>query len=125
MKFNELKKKSIFHNHIIKLFPRFLPDEIDNILNLKQKFDYSNIINMYKKQFSDDLPLHTNLQIIDLNNFTKDHICSKTDNMSMYNSLEVRAPFLDRRLISWALNHSSKNIKNIENKKFLKSYLKR
>lgn len=125
VKFNEIKKRSIFHNHIINLFPRFLPSEIDNILNLKYKFDYSNIIQMYKKQFSDEMPLHTNLQMIDLNNFTKDHICSKTDNMSMYNSLEVRAPFLDRRMISWALNQSSKNIESIKNKKILKNYLQK
>ena len=45
--------------------------------------------------------------------------------MSMYNSLEVRAPFLDRRLINWSLNQSQINIKNIENKKILKKFLKK
>jgi len=124
VKFNELKKKSIFHKHILNLFPRFLPNEIDKILNLKEKFNYAGILNLFKEQFDDSLPLHSNLQIIDLNNFTKDHICTKIDNMGMHNSLEVRAPFLDRRMVSWALNQTNQNNKKTESKKILKKFLK-
>ena len=47
----------------------------------------------------------------------------KVDRMSMANSLEVRSPFVDHKLIEYILSHTSTYRKDNENKLLLKNYL--
>jgi asparagine synthase (glutamine-hydrolysing) len=57
---------------------------------------------------------------VDLNNFLVDDVLLKVDRASMLNSLEVRAPFLDYRLVEFAFSKIPSSLKaTASNKKIL------
>ncbi len=69
------------------------------------------------------LPAETQ-SLFDLQYYLPDDLLVKVDRASMKYSLEVRVPFLDLRIISFALNlHHSLKIKNGEHKYLLKKLL--
>ena len=51
---------------------------------------------------------------VDLNNFLVDDVLLKVDRASMLNSLEVRAPFLDYRLVEFAFSKIPSSLKATE-----------
>jgi asparagine synthase (glutamine-hydrolysing) len=57
-------------------------------------------------------------------NFCSDSILAKVDRASMAHSLEVRVPFLDRRLIEWALSRPVERREAKESKPVLRDYLR-
>jgi asparagine synthase (glutamine-hydrolysing) len=63
----------------------------------------------------------------DFSNYLPDDILVKVDKSSMLNSLEIRAPFLDFRIIEFAFSKLSSNLKVTQNDKkiFLKEFCKK
>jgi len=67
--------------------------------------------------------LTTQMQLLDFETYLKDDLLVKVDRASMYNSVEVRVPFLDNTVIenAYALNS---HINMLETKRILRSLLK-
>ena len=77
----------------------FEPSEANKILSYEDKRTFKEITRPYyeKTKGYDDV---SKMQYIDFNFWLIGDILLKADKMSMANSLEVRVPFLDRKLIS-------------------------
>lgn len=100
-----VKNKSVLHAHALHNFGRFLPFEIDRILKpLHVGFNDEKLVSPLEKYFVKSLPLKRALQRVDLMTFCSDSSLPKVDSASMAHSLEVRCPFLDRRLVNKALS---------------------
>ena len=78
-----------------------------------------------RKHVEPGLPLRRALQRVDLMTFCTDSILAKVDRASMAHSLEVRVPFLDRRLVEFALPSPPTAAEQIESKPILRDYLRR
>ena len=92
----------------------------------KNIFNSRDLIEPFKKYYSKDLPIMRRIQKLDAMIFCSSINLSLIDKASMWNSLEVRVPFLDRRLIDYGIGcpinkneYSEKNSKSIL-RKFLK-----
>ena len=89
-----------------------------NLLNIKnnngirEKFSSDNISN-YKK-----------MQLIEYKLYLSEMMMLKIDRTSMANSLEVRSPFVDHRLIEYMLGHEESYIDRSNPKKILKQLIK-
>ena len=119
-----LFNRSTLHMHSINLYPRFLPEEASYLLGIDSAtandlFMLRPLIN----SFNTHLPVMNALQRLDLMSFCTNHICRKTDEMSMAYGLEVRSPFLDRRFITWAIRHKSQHNSSSGSKVLLRRYL--
>jgi len=116
------ENKSALHRHVRRLFPRYLPDEINKLLApLNVDFNEEIALAPLKKYFINDLPLQRALQRVDLMTFCADSINPKVDRASMAFSTEVRVPFLDKRLIEFGLQRP---INDQMPKQVLRNYLK-
>ena len=58
----------------------------------------------YRQHWRPDLPVLTRLQYLDFHTYLPDDILTKVDRASMAHSLEVRVPFLSRRLVEFAFS---------------------
>ncbi len=85
---------------IYEILTSFWPEEV-NVVNNKNTY-----LNYYDKL--DNISLHISdllrLQLLDLITYLPNDILTKVDRASMYNSLEVRVPFLNHNIIEYALN---------------------
>jgi len=116
--------RSPLHRHAMRLFPRFLPEEAAQLFAPAGcQFDEQAMLAPLERHYRADLPLQDALQRVDLMGFCSGSILSKTDRMSMAHSVEVRAPFLDRRLVEWALSHRADEAVEGEAKPLLRRYL--
>ena len=95
--------------------------DINQIIN----FEYSDIINKRNEFENYDLDtFEKKMMIFDFNNYLPDDILCKVDRASMFNSLETRAPYLDKDLIEYCFNISNKFLfKNKSSKFILKDIL--
>ncbi len=92
----------------------------------KKNFNSRDLIKPFKKYYSKDLPIMRRIQKLDVMIFCSGINLSLMDKASMWNSLEVRVPFLDRRLVDYGISlpinkneYSEKNSKSVL-RKFLK-----
>jgi asparagine synthase (glutamine-hydrolysing) len=78
----------------------------------------------YNSQFSELNSLFFNLANYDLKNYLSSNILLKNDRSSMLNSLEMRAPFLNKKIIEFAFNDllDNQKIRAGQTKVFLKEY---
>lgn len=113
---------SVLHGHLMRLFPRFLPHEINGMIDGAQ-FTAHNAVAYHKQYGSSFLPYVRRMQAVDLMTFCAGHALTKTDRASMHYGLELRAPFLDRRLIEWAYKKPIEMQKHISQKQLLKNYI--
>jgi len=115
---------SPLHRHAWRLYPRFLPEEAEALLApMGIPFTDEEMLAPLRKHFEPGLPLKRALQRVDLMTFCTDSILAKVDRASMAHSLEVRVPFLDRRIIEWALSRPLEEREQRENKPVLRGYL--
>ena len=120
-KFYEFSKKSVLHAHALKVFPRFLPEEAASLFApIGKGFDDEMMLEPMRRHWIEQLPRQNALQRVDLMTFCSGSICAKTDEMSMAHSLEIRAPFLDRRMIEWALSRPTPLYREGKNKEIIR-----
>jgi asparagine synthase (glutamine-hydrolysing) len=87
-------------------------------------YDPFFVLDYYFKRARTDDPL-SRIQYVDIKTYLTDDILTKVDRMSMANSLEVRSPLLDYRLIEFvATMPSSLKLKGRESKYILKKSVK-
>tara|TARA_Y100000768_G_scaffold112411_1_gene82804 strand:- start:1337 stop:3109 length:1773 start_codon:yes stop_codon:yes gene_type:complete len=84
-------------------------------INSQDTDNYVNIIN--------EIDDYKSLLLADYQFFLPDMMLFKIDRMSMANSLEVRSPFVDHKLVEYILSHNTSYRKDNENKELLKKYL--
>lgn len=72
---------------------------------------------IYQERIPDQLDLLQRVTRMDFHNYLTEDILVKVDRVSMLNSLEVRAPFLDYRLIEFAFGRVPSNLKATESEK--------
>ena len=92
----------------------------------KYIFNSKDLVKPFKQYYSKELPIMRRIQKLDVMIFCSGINLSLMDKASMWNSLEVRVPFLDRRLVDYGISlpinkneYSEKNSKSIL-RRFLK-----
>ncbi len=116
---------SLLHRHAWRLHPRFLPEEAEAILSpTGLRFSDEEMLEPLRKHYEPTLPARRALQRVDLMTFCTDSILAKVDRASMAHSLEVRVPFLDRRVIEWGLSRPPDPREAEQSKVILRDYLK-
>ena len=78
-----------------------------NLLNNSETFSKKKVIDNLKQKFFEentlDLSLEEKMMSVDINTYLPNDILFKVDRASMANSLETRAPFLDKDLYEFSL----------------------
>lgn len=127
-----LPQKNLIYSHILSQEQNnFSLNEINNLLTEKFKSDYGSLNTEKLNKFGIEINhLKRNLNadekqaIFDLNFYLQDDLLTKVDRASMHYSLETRVPYLDHRIIEFALNLSPKlKYKNGTTKYILKEIL--
>ena len=70
-----------------------------------------------------DIDYYKNLLIADYKLFLPEMMMFKIDRTSMANSLEVRSPFVDHKLIEYIMSNNSTYLNPMNSKEILKKYL--
>jgi asparagine synthase (glutamine-hydrolysing) len=87
-------------------------DQLNRRLLLKNKYPNVGISeNIFKKAIPNDTDLISRATKYDFQNYLAEIILVKVDRASMLNSLEIRAPFLDKDLIEFAFSMVPSNLK--------------
>lgn len=68
----------------------------------------------------ESMSITTKAQIVDFYTYLRDAFLVKTDRASMFNSLEVRVPFLDNSIIEYAFNSNHKHVNLLRTKILLR-----
>lgn len=87
----------------------FLPDTKGDL-----RFDF----------LKDNSSIILNMQMLDFHTYLPDDLLVKVDRAAMYNSLEVRVPFLDPRIIDYAYSNGRNHVDLFATKKILRKLLK-
>ena len=123
---NNLRKYS---SDILKAYSSYFEDtKLLNLLGINTETKFNN------KLVSSSLSNYKKMQLIEYKLYLSEMMMLKVDRTSMANSLEVRSPFVDHRLIEYMLNHNETHIdpknpkqilKNLINEDFDSSFLNR
>ncbi|MCL5070641.1 MAG: asparagine synthase (glutamine-hydrolyzing) [Actinobacteria bacterium] len=100
-------------------------DLLSNEFSRGQVFDNKYFKNFEKKiaKITDKTP--TKYQLLDFYTYLTDDLLVKVDRASMFNSLEVRVPFLDLKVIQYAFNSQLESVSLFETKRILRELLKK
>lgn len=94
--------------------------EDNNLLNLLKLNPTDRYSELFFKESDND---YKNLLLSDYKFYLPEMMMLKVDRSSMANSLEVRSPFVDHKLVEYILSTESKSLENSP-KSLLKNYLK-
>jgi len=121
------KYRSIVHSHIYNTFGRFSYKQIrDLVARFGIQYSEQEFIEPFARYFRSDLPLVQALKLIDLMTFCPANSLQTVDSTSMAHSLEVRCPFLDRRVIdNFFFTTLDPEKPESYEKQFLRNYMKR
>ncbi len=99
-----LASRSFVHNHLQNVMPRFHPAEAAALLApLGAEYDEEIYASWLSVHDRDSLPSVRRRQRLDLFGFCPGSILPKLDRATMACGVELRAPFLDRRVLEWSL----------------------
>lgn len=125
--FLDLAHRSYTHRALCRAFPGFHPDESRALLGaIEPEYDPETFASWLEPEDRPDLPHPRRSQRLDLAGFCAGSILPKIDRASMHFGLELRAPFLDRRLLEWAMTRSvSREASEGHSKPALRALLRR
>ena len=115
-------------DHIFRYKNPINSEAIETLLSpTRISFNNKTIAAPLKKHDAPQLPSLRRRQRIDLMNFCSDWVLFKVDRASMGNSLEVRVPFLDKRIIEWAISRPVNNNEGVKDKQkpILRKYIQK
>jgi len=119
-------RRSPLHRHIVRLGLRFLPEQAEALLApMGVRFTEEDLLAPFERHFVPRLPTRRALQRVDLMNFCADVILPKVDRSSMKFGLEVRVPFLDRRIVEWGISRPDDPRENETGKIILREYIEK
>ncbi|MEM9777023.1 MAG: asparagine synthase-related protein [Chloroflexota bacterium] len=123
---NRFLKSSPIAAHLWGIHNRFLPSEAAELIAPSRiLFDAEIMQRPLMRYYVDKLPAQRNLQRIDLMSYFADCFFPMVSQAAIVNSVELRLPFADRRMVEWGLalleNRSESNVP----KYFLQEYLNR
>jgi asparagine synthase (glutamine-hydrolysing) len=98
---NENEKKLMLHL-ISQEQGMFTEKEISRLFN--SSYYHQTLLNDWQKIDSMDIDNKEKISLFDINNYLANNLMYKMDIASMANSLEVRLPFLDYRLVEFSIN---------------------
>ena len=111
-------------------------DKFKNLINAEDKFElyfltlsrnYSQKLdfNSLRKEYSiyEDVTFKDFIRLMDYSFYLNNDILTKVDRTSMYNSLEIRSPFLDKKIVEFSLKNLKFNKPYFENKFIIKKIL--
>lgn len=111
-------------------------DKFKNLINAEDKFElyfltlsrsYSQKLdlNSLRKEYSiyEDVTFKDFIRLMDYSFYLNNDILTKVDRTSMHNSLEIRSPFLDRKIVEFSLQNLQFNKPYFENKFIIKKIL--
>lgn len=96
---NQEIMEKIWTMHLYNPLPNLR--DLKALLGIDEEYDENWY---YKKYFVRDLPPITRMQYMDFYTYLPGDVLAKTDRVSMANSLEVRVPFLDRKIIEFTFS---------------------
>lgn len=89
-----------------------------NVLSLKSQNTFENFL------IKQDIPILKKLLIADYKFYLSELMMHKVDRTSMANSVEIRSPFLDHKLVEYVISSNLNFFEKSNPKKILKTYLK-
>ena len=118
---NSLQSKLDKFNHLIDAEDKFKVYFLTLSRNYSQKID----LNSLRKEYSiyEDIDFQDFIRMMDYSFYLNNDILTKVDKTSMYNSLEIRSPFLDRKIVEFSLQNLQFNKPYFENKFIIKKIL--
>jgi asparagine synthase (glutamine-hydrolysing) len=139
---NSLIKRSILNNLYSKLhsfqpyflgtgykFSKYSGDAMKSYFSTLEDTKFSNFLGFEKNNYLNESPQHKNIDLIkklminEYKFFLSEMMLVKIDRASMANSLEVRSPFLDHKLIEYVASTDLNNVITSNPKKPLKLFL--
>ena len=139
---NSLIKRSILNNLYSKLhnfqpyflgtgykFSKYSGDAMKSYFSTLEDTKFSNFLGFEKNNYLNESSEHVNIDLIkklminEYKFFLSEMMLVKVDRASMANSLEVRSPFLDHKLIEYVVSTDLKNVITSNPKKPLKQFL--
>lgn len=103
----QLARSTYTHRYLCRVYPGFHPVESRALLvALEPTYDEERFAAWLAVEDRPNLPHPRRSQRLDIMGFCAGSILPKIDRSAMHVGLEIRSPFLDRRMLDWALGRA-------------------